>query len=84
MQRADDRFRPAPDDVVADCRRRLGIDGPYLLVVGVRRSGFGSRLLALKDSPAACATLGLDVTRLKLAVFALSALPSLGLVIVTR
>lgn len=45
----------------------------YLLVVAVRRSGFGDRLLAMKDSPAACATLGLDVTRLKLAVFALSA-----------
>jgi branched-chain amino acid transport system permease protein len=45
----------------------------YLLVVGIRRSGFGQRLLAMKDSPAACATLGLDVTRLKLAVFALSA-----------
>ena len=45
----------------------------YLLVVAVRRSGFGQRLLAMKDSPAACATLGLDITRLKLAVFALSA-----------
>jgi len=45
----------------------------YLMVVAVRRSGFGQRLLAMKDSPAACATLGLDVTRLKLAVFALSA-----------
>lgn len=45
----------------------------YLLVVAVRRSRFGQRLLAMKDSPAACATLGLDITRLKLAVFALSA-----------
>lgn len=45
----------------------------YVLVVAVRRSGFGMRLLAMKDSPAACATLGLDVTRLKLAVFGLSA-----------
>jgi branched-chain amino acid transport system permease protein len=45
----------------------------YLLVVAVRRSTFGQRLLAMKDSPAACATLGLDLTRLKLAVFALSA-----------
>jgi branched-chain amino acid transport system permease protein len=45
----------------------------YLLVVAVRRSGFGQRLLAMKDSPAACATLGLDLTRLKLAAFALSA-----------
>ncbi|MEX2292461.1 MAG: ABC transporter permease [Acidimicrobiales bacterium] len=45
----------------------------FLLVVAIRRSVFGQRLLAMKDSPAACATLGIDVTRLKLAVFALSA-----------
>ena len=45
----------------------------YLLVVAVRRSSFGQRLLAMKDSPAACATLGIDITRLKLSVFALSA-----------
>jgi branched-chain amino acid transport system permease protein len=45
----------------------------YLLVVTVRRSGFGQRLLAMKDSPAACATLGIDITRVKLSVFALSA-----------
>lgn len=45
----------------------------YLFVVAIRRSGFGQRLLAMKDSPAACATLGLDITRLKLTVFALSA-----------
>jgi branched-chain amino acid transport system permease protein len=44
-----------------------------LVVVGVRRSQFGNRLLAMKDSPAACATLGLNLTRTKLAVFALSA-----------
>jgi branched-chain amino acid transport system permease protein len=45
----------------------------YLLVVAVRRSRYGQRLLAMKDSPAACATLGIDITRLKLSVFALSA-----------
>jgi branched-chain amino acid transport system permease protein len=44
-----------------------------LVVVGIRRSGFGARLLALKDSPAACATLGMNTTRTKLAVFTLSA-----------
>jgi branched-chain amino acid transport system permease protein len=44
-----------------------------LVVVWVRRSGFGARLLALKDSPAACATLGLNLTFVKLEVFALSA-----------
>jgi branched-chain amino acid transport system permease protein len=45
----------------------------YLLVVGIRRSSFGQRLLAMKDSPAACATIGIDVTRVKLVVFATSA-----------
>ncbi|MEY2423920.1 MAG: hypothetical protein QOI95_3987 [Acidimicrobiaceae bacterium] len=44
-----------------------------LLVVGVRRSRYGERLLAMRDSPAACATLGMGLTATKLAVFALSA-----------
>lgn len=44
-----------------------------LVVVAVRRSMFGYRLLAMKESPAACATLGLNLTRTKLAVFTLSA-----------
>jgi branched-chain amino acid transport system permease protein len=44
-----------------------------IVVVAVRRSMFGYRLLAMKDSPAACATLGLNLTRTKLAVFTLSA-----------
>lgn len=43
------------------------------LVIALRRGPFGRRLQAMKDSPAACATLGLDTTRLKLEVFALSA-----------
>ncbi|MFL6204730.1 MAG: ABC transporter permease [Acidimicrobiales bacterium] len=55
--------------IVLACVVALG----YLLVVAVRRSRYGQRLLAMKDSPAACATLGIDVTRLKLSVFALSA-----------
>jgi branched-chain amino acid transport system permease protein len=45
----------------------------FLLVVMVRRSTFGHRLLAMKQSPAAAATIGMNLTRLKLAVFALSA-----------
>jgi branched-chain amino acid transport system permease protein len=45
----------------------------YLLVVGIRRSTFGQRLLALKDSPAACATLGINPAVVKLSVFTLSA-----------
>lgn len=42
-------------------------------VVAVRRSRFGRALAALRDSPAACATLGLDPRRTRLVVFALSA-----------
>jgi branched-chain amino acid transport system permease protein len=45
----------------------------YLLVVAIRRSTFGQQLLALKDSPAACATLGINPAVVKLAVFTLSA-----------
>jgi branched-chain amino acid transport system permease protein len=44
-----------------------------LIVVAVRRSGFGQRLMALKDSPAACATLGMNARASTLSVFALSA-----------
>ncbi|MEY2434638.1 MAG: hypothetical protein QOC92_4363, partial [Acidimicrobiaceae bacterium] len=44
-----------------------------LVVVALRRSRFGERLLAMKDSPAACATLGLNLTTTKLLVFSLSA-----------
>ncbi len=42
-------------------------------VTAIRRARFGRRLIAMKDSPAACATLGLNLTVTKLAVFALSA-----------
>jgi branched-chain amino acid transport system permease protein len=44
-----------------------------ILVVAVRRSRFGRRLLAMKDSEAACATLGMNLVGTKLAVFAFSA-----------
>ncbi|MGQ0803879.1 MAG: branched-chain amino acid ABC transporter permease [Actinomycetota bacterium] len=44
-----------------------------MFVLALRRGPFGRRLLAMKDSPAACATLGLDLTRTKFAVFAVSA-----------
>ncbi len=44
-----------------------------MMVVVIRRGPFGRRLQAMKDSPAACATLGIDLTRTKLAVFVLSA-----------
>ena len=42
-------------------------------LIAVRRSRFGRRLIALRDSPAACTTIGLDVRKIKLAVFCLSA-----------
>ncbi|MFN8053077.1 MAG: ABC transporter permease [Acidimicrobiales bacterium] len=44
-----------------------------LFVVWLRRGSYGRRLMAMKDSPVACATLGLDLTRTKIGVFALSA-----------
>jgi branched-chain amino acid transport system permease protein len=43
-----------------------------IIVLALKRGPFGRRLAAMRDSPAACATLGLDLTRTKLAVFALS------------
>ncbi|MCU1353988.1 MAG: branched-chain amino acid ABC-type transport system, permease component [Acidimicrobiales bacterium] len=48
-------------------------------IVALRRGPFGRRLQAMKDSPAACATLGLDLTRTKLQIFAMSsAIAGLG------
>ena len=44
-----------------------------LLLIALRRSSYGRRLTAMKNSPAACATLGMSVLRLKLSVFMLSA-----------
>ena len=44
-----------------------------MFVVWLRRGSYGRRLIAMKDSPVACATLGLDLTRTKIGVFALSA-----------
>jgi branched-chain amino acid transport system permease protein len=45
----------------------------YLLVVMVRRSTLGQRLLAMKESPAASATIGMNITATKFVVFTLSA-----------
>lgn len=44
-----------------------------LTVVSLRRSRLGRRLIALKDSPTAAATLGLNLTGSKLSAFAISA-----------
>ncbi|MGK2928198.1 MAG: branched-chain amino acid ABC transporter permease [Acidimicrobiales bacterium] len=41
-------------------------------LLAVRRSSFGRKLSALRDSPAACATMGMNLTAIKLAVFGLS------------
>ena len=49
----------------------LGVMG--VLIVALHRSRFGRRLTALGDSPAACATLGVNQIATKLAVFILSA-----------
>ena len=48
-------------------------------LVALRRSHYGRMLTAMNDSPAACATLGLSLARLKLSVFTLSsAIAGLG------
>jgi branched-chain amino acid transport system permease protein len=44
-----------------------------LVVVWIRRSAFGHRLLAIRDSEAACATFGLNLIGTRLAVFMMSA-----------
>ncbi len=44
-----------------------------MAVLAMRRGAFGQRLVAMRDSPAACATLGMSTTRTKLTVFAISA-----------
>jgi branched-chain amino acid transport system permease protein len=53
------------------CAAVFALAGVALLAV--RRSKYGRRLTALDDSAAACATLGIDVNRGKLAVFGASA-----------
>ena len=47
--------------------------GLAVFVVWLRRSRYGRRLVALRDSEAACATLGVNRLTTKLAVYALSA-----------
>lgn len=53
---------------VAACFGAVG-----MFVVWTRRGSFGRRLVAMRDSPAACATLGVNLLTTKIAVFALSA-----------
>ncbi len=44
-----------------------------MFVLSIRRGPFGRVLAAMRDSPIACATLGLSLTRTKLAVFMIAA-----------
>jgi branched-chain amino acid transport system permease protein len=44
-----------------------------MVVIAMRRGKLGRRLIAMRDSPAACATLGVDLSRTKLVVFTISA-----------
>ena len=44
-----------------------------VLIVWLRRGAFGRRLVAMRDSPAACATFGLNLTTTKVLVFGVSA-----------
>lgn len=44
-----------------------------ILVLAIRRGPLGRRLAAMNDSPAACMTLGLNLIRTKVTVFAISA-----------
>jgi branched-chain amino acid transport system permease protein len=50
-----------------------------LVLLALRASPYGRRMIALRDSPAACTTLGINVFRTKLSVYALSsAIAGLG------
>lgn len=44
-----------------------------VLVLAIRRGALGRRMAAMNDSPAACMTLGLNLIRTKVTVFAISA-----------
>ncbi len=44
-----------------------------MIIVAMRKGTFGRRLIAMRDSPAACATLGVNLLRTKLLVFMISA-----------
>ncbi len=51
----------------------VGFVAMAYLVLAIRRGRFGRLLLATRDSPAACGTLGLSITQTRVQVFALSA-----------
>lgn len=74
-----------PADRLSILGVRLDSDGVYiwvmvlafvlmgLLVLALRRGGFGRLLIAMRDSPSACGTLGLDMRWFRVGLFALSA-----------
>lgn len=62
----------------ASAQAQLVLAGIVFVLVGtgvlaVRRGRLGRRLIAVRDSPAACATLGVNVRWIRVGVFALSA-----------
>ena len=66
-------FVDLTDDRVAFVFLAVVLAAAASAVLAVRRRAFGRRLVALNDSPAACATMGVSVTVTKLVVFTLSA-----------
>ena len=64
-------LRPGRRHAAVHHRAALGVVG--VLVVLLHKSRFGRRLTALGDSPAACATLGVNPIVTKLGVFVISA-----------
>jgi branched-chain amino acid transport system permease protein len=71
------RFSIAGISLVGDRAELIFLTVVFVLaafvVLGIRRSLFGRRLVALNDSPAACATVGLNTSATKVAVFAIAA-----------
>jgi len=71
------RFSIAGISLVGDRAELIFVTVVFVLaafvVLGIRRSLFGRRLVALNDSPAACATVGLNTSATKVAVFAIAA-----------
>ncbi|MEI7622618.1 MAG: ABC transporter permease [Actinomycetes bacterium] len=61
----------SPDSFLFLCAGLFVVIG--IGMVYLRHSGYGRRLAAMKDSPAASATLGMSVVRLKLSIFMMSA-----------
>lgn len=74
---AIDRFRVGPISFAGERVHFVFLGAVFTLcavgLLAMRRHPFGRRLAAMSDSPLATRTLGVDLTRTKLVVFALSA-----------